>query len=319
MSANRRIVHSRPRRFLRYPGGGLPAGRQMQGLVLLCVTALFFGSAPTFARLAFDGGTDAVSLQVFRFAITGTATFAAAALTRHLPRLARGQLVRLCLLALCTALSSYCYMTAVRYIPVAVASLTFFTFPLIVAPLSHFLRLDLLTMRKGVASVVAFAGLCLVLGVDLDLDWYGVALAFLAGVSVAASFVISRPLTQTLPALTITAFATGLPCLISIAAGLAADAIVFPPTLTGTLGVIANSLCFAIGLACLYAALARLGPLRTAVLINIEPLVSIAAAFVVLGQAISPVQMAGALIVVCGICLMQSGRPARPRLDAPPA
>ncbi len=289
----------------------------LAGYFFVAVTALFFGSAPTFAKLAFDAGTDPLSLQVFRFAITASLTLAAIGLAQHRPRIHRGQIVRLCLLAACTALSSYCYMTAVRYIPVAVASLTFFTFPLVVGPLAHVLKLDELTRRKSLAIVVGFAGLCMVLGANIGLDPYGIALAFVAGLSVAVSFVVSRPLTQTLPPLTITGFATGVPCLIYLAVGLADDAVHFPESLCGALGVIGNSLCFAVGLACLYASIARLGALRTAVLINLEPLVSVAAAFILLGQSITPLQMVGALVVVGGIVLMQSDRANRTRSSAP--
>lgn len=289
--------------------------RELAGFAFLGTMALVFGSAPTFAKLAFDGGIDAISLQVFRFTITFSSILAAMLVARHFPRINRRHLPRLCLLAVATAVSSFCYMTAVDYVSVAVASLTFFTFPLIVGPLSHVLGLDRLTRRKTLSIVVAFAGLCLVLGGDLNLDWRGVSLAFAAGATVAASFVVARPLTSDLPALTITAFATGLPCALYLGFALANAELVFPGTLKGTIGVFGNALCYAVGLGCLYASIARLGALRTAVLINIEPLVSVAAAFLVLGQAIGPLQMAGAAIVVAGILLMTCDRPARISAD----
>jgi drug/metabolite transporter (DMT)-like permease len=282
--------------------------RELAGFALLGITALVFGMAPTFAKLAFDGGIDPISLQVFRFTITFGSIFLTMLAVRHLPRITRRHVPRLCILAMSTAISSYCYMTAVRYGSVAVASLTFFTFPLLVGPLSHMLGLELLTRRKALAIIIAFAGLCLVLGGDLNLDWRGVALAFIAGVMVGGSFIVSRPLTRDLPALTIAGFATGLPCLIYLAVGLAGTELIFPETLKGTIGVVGNALCYAIGLACLYGSIARLGALRTAVMMNVEPLISVAAAFFVLGQSIGPLQMAGALIVVLGILVMNSDR-----------
>ncbi|MDA0340146.1 MAG: DMT family transporter [Proteobacteria bacterium] len=276
----------------------------MTGFILLGVTALFFGAAPTFAKLAFDGGIDALSLQVFRFAITFAAVLLMVLVNRHLPRIKRRQLPRLLLLAICTAVSSFCYMTAVRHVSVAVASLTFFTFPLVVGLLSHFLGTDRLGWRKSLAIVVAFTGLCLVLGGDLELNWRGVSLAFIAGSTVAASFVLSRPLTRELPSLTITAFATGVPCILYLIVGMTTAALTFPDTTAGMIGVLGNALCYAIGLVCLYGSIARLGALRTAILINAEPLVSVAAAFLILGQTIGLLQMAGALIVILGIFLI---------------
>ncbi|MDE0809653.1 MAG: DMT family transporter [Alphaproteobacteria bacterium] len=284
-----------------------PAG-DLVGYLLLAITALFFGSAPTFAKLAFDGGTDAVSLQVFRFGITFATVVLMALVLRHFPRVKGRHLPRLLMLTLCTAISSYCYMTAVQHVSVAVASLTFFTFPLIVGPLSHILGFDRLTPRKLLAICVAFSGLCLVLGGDLELNWLGVSLAFGASISVAVSFVVSRPLTQELPSLTITAFATGIPCALYLAYAVIASDLAIPTTTGGAVGVLGNALCYAIGLVCLYGSIARLGALRTAILINAEPLISVGAAFLVLGQGIVPLQMTGSAIVIFGIFLITSDR-----------
>jgi drug/metabolite transporter (DMT)-like permease len=295
------------------PPASKPEG-DFVGYLLLGVTALFFGTAPTFAKLAFDGGIDALSLQVFRFTITfGTVLVMALALS-HLPKIQRRHLPRLLALALCTAVSSFCYMTAVTYVSVAVASLTFFIFPLIVGPLSHFLGLDRVGRRKALAIIVAFTGLCLVLGGDLDLDWRGVALAFVAGSTVAASFVVSRPLTRELPSLTISAFATGVPCVVYLITGAAVSDLTLPDTTTGTIGVFGNALCYGVGMVCLYGSIARLGAVRTAILINAEPLISVGAAFLILGQAIAPLQMAGGAIVILGIFLVTTDR-ATPTVD----
>ena len=300
------------------PGAPKPAG-DLVGYIFLGVTALFFGAAPTFAKLAFDGGIDALSLQVFRFTITFSVVLLMVLALRHSPRIKRRHWPRLLMLALCTAVSSFCYMTAVRHVSVAVASLTFFTFPLIVGPLSHLLGLDRLSWRKLLAILVAFSGLCMVLGGDLDLDWTGVTLAFIAGSTVAASFVVSRPLTLELPSLTITAFATGIPCALYIVFGTVTSGLIVPDTTSGAIGVLGNALCYAVGLVCLYGAIARLGALRTAILINAEPLISVGAAFVILGQAIGPLQMAGAAIVVFGIFLVTTDRETPPPTSATPA
>ena len=72
--------------------------------------------------------------------------------------------------------------------------------------------------------------------------------------------------------------------------------------------MVANSLCHAIGLTCCYAAIARLGPTRTAVMMNVEPLISVLAAYLILGQAITIVQSLGIIGVVSGIVLMSYTR-----------
>jgi len=292
------------------PPAGAPEPKRredLMGFVFLGITALFFGAAPTFARLAFDGGIDALSLQVFRFAIAFVCVTATMALIREMPRIDRGLLLRLLLLAFCTGFASFCYMTSVRYVSVAVASLTFFTFPLLVGPLSHIFGLERLTPRFVIATVVAFAGLCLVLGGDIALDWIGVIMAFSAGVAVAFSFIVSRPLVQQVPPMTMSAFSTGISGLAFFAWGLAATGPTLPDTSAGYIGLVGNSVCYAIGLCSLYAAIHRLGAVRSAILINAEPLVSVAAALLILGQAIAPLQIAGTVVVVAAIVMVQRG------------
>jgi drug/metabolite transporter (DMT)-like permease len=122
--------------------------------------------------------------------------------------------------------------------------------------------------------------------------------------TVAPSFVLSRPLARDLPSLTITAFGTAVPRIRHLIVGLTKVTVTFPDTTAGTTRVIGNALCYAIRLVCLYGSIVRLGALRTAILINAQPLVSVAAAFLVLGQTIGLLQMAGALIVVPGIFLL---------------
>src|SRR3546814_1005857 len=117
---------------------------------------------------------------------------------RHLPLLAA--LVGL------SGGASYGYMTSVRYIPVPVASLVFFTFPLMVAPLAHLLGDERLTAGRLLAMAVGFAGIVLVLEGGIGhADPRGLAMAFGAGTCVAFSFQVSRRLTVEIPAILLTA------------------------------------------------------------------------------------------------------------------
>ena len=286
-------------------GGQPDTAQELAGFAFIGTTALFFGAAPTFAKLAFDGGIDALSLQVFRFAIAFVAVIGTMAILREAPKIRRDQVARLALLACCTGFASFCYMTSVRYVPVAVATLTFFTFPLIVGPLSHLTGSDQLTVRNLAATAVAFAGLCMVLGGDVELDWLGVFLAFIAGLAVALSFIVARPLVEQLPAMTVSAISTGLSGVFFLVWGLFTADLEPPDTIVGTIGLIGNSLCYAVGLCCLYAGIRRIGALRSAILVNAEPLVSVLAAYLVLGQTIGPLQIAGTLVVIFGIMMVR--------------
>ena len=280
----------------------------VSGFLFMAVSATAFGSAPTFAKLAFDNSITPSSLQSYRFFITFIVIFFVTIIAKQISKPTHAHFPRLFILAISTGFSSLCYMTSVKYVPVAVASLTFFTFPLVVALISHLMKIDKLTQIKVLAMIIAFCGLCLLLGTTYDLQWVGISMAFAAGLFVASSFVVSKPLTEDLSPLTMAVFATGLPCLAYAISSILSGDLTYPQNFPGGIGLVANSICHAIGLTCCYAAIARLGPTRTAVMMNVEPLISVLAAYLILGQAITIVQSLGIIGVVSGIVLMSYTR-----------
>ena len=280
----------------------------VSGFLFMAVSATAFGSAPTFAKLAFDNSITPSSLQSYRFFITFIVIFFVTIIAKQISKPTHAHFPRLFILAISTGFSSLCYMTSVKYVPVAVASLTFFTFPLVVALISHLMKIDKLTQIKVLAMIIAFCGLCLLLGTTYDLQWVGISMAFAAGLFVASSFIVSKPLTEDLSPLTMAVFATGLPCFTYAISSILSGDLTHPQNFPGGIGLVANSICHAIGLTCCYAAIARLGPTRTAVMMNVEPLISVLAAYLILGQAITFVQSLGIIGVVSGIVLMSYTR-----------
>lgn len=291
-----------------------PTGDGMwPGLGFVVVTALFFGSGPTLARLAFDGGTGVLTLQIARFLVAAVALWGWLVLSGRVRPIPRHRVPLVVAMVLLSTGASFGYMTSVRSIPVAVASLTFFTFPLMVGPLAHLIGDERLNPRRVAALAVGFSGLALVLGGGMaDADPVGLGLAFGGGTCVAISFQVSRRLTIDIPPTQLTAtvaVGSGLIC----AAALALNGeIQLPGTTRGWIGILGNAASYAVGLTCLFASIRHLGAVRTAIAINLEPVVSVTLATLVLGQILSPTQMLGAAVVLGGIALAQSARRPRP-------
>ena len=292
-------------------GGNLLYGAATFLFVVLA--AGFFGSAPTFARIAFDEGMNSVGLQVFRFGITFCAVALVAVLfVRPNWRLTNRQISRLAAIALSTGIISFCYMTSVRHIQVGLASLIFFCFPIIVGVLTHFVGEERLTRRRSVAILIGFSGLVLVLGGNIGRpDPLGVALAFAAGCGVGFNFLMTPPLVRVLSPLVMTMSVTGLPFLFYSVLASVLEPTIAPSTPLAWVGVVGNGICYASGLGFMYATIRRLGAVRTAVFLNAEPLVSVLVAFLVLGEVLAPPQFAGAAVVLAGVVLMQWDRLAK--------
>jgi drug/metabolite transporter (DMT)-like permease len=296
------------------PGDGGERRRLIAGFAILLVCTSFFGAGPTMAALAFQGGADALTLQLCRFSFAFVAVATLSLALGWSPRVSRPQFLKLCGLAVCTSVSSFGYMTAVRYVPVPLATLSFFTFPIFVTLLLHVIGAERLTAARLTAVGVAFGGLILVFVGRIDsFDPVGVALGLGAGATVAVSFMITRSLAGQIRAPTMVLYSTGMPVLAYLVIVLAAGGPQFPVTAEGWIGTLGNGLSYVTGLACLYAAVARLGAFVTATAGNVEPLISIAIAWTVLGQSLSAPQIAGAAIVIGGILLIQRDRRAAVR------
>jgi len=104
----------------------------------------------------------------------------------------------------------------------------------------------------------------------------------------------------------LTAVVAGASALVCGALLLFHGAIDLPVTTRGWVGVAGNAVAYTVGLSCLFAAIQRLGAVTTAVAGNLEPVVSVALAAVVLGEALSGIQLVGGVVVLAGIALAQS-------------
>ena len=90
-----------------------------------------------------------------------------------------------------------------------------------------------------------------------------------------------------------------------LAVALARDAIVLPTAPGGWAGMIGVAVLQASSIPLFYVAIAHIGPARSAMLTNLQPVVSIVAAFLLFGEVLSGLQFAGAGLVLGGIFLMQ--------------
>ena len=80
----------------------------------------------------------------------------------------------------------------------------------------------------------------------------------------------------------------------------------------GWIGLGGATLCYVLGFVLLFAAMKLLPPSQTAVMMNIEPIVSITAATLLLGEVTRPVQWIGILIMLAALCF-SALRGARPK------
>ena len=283
------------------------------GLILAAVASSSFGIVITLTRVAYNGGVSPGAAMEIRY-LVAIAVMSAILLARgrslRPPRALYGPLFRV---ALTNIGVTFGYMTSILFIPVSLATVVFYTYPLMViaiAPMVHGQRLG---WRHFGAFGLAFAGLALALGPSIEaLDWRGVALALFAAVSAATVFMISPKVVHSYHALGVTLYsnligACIIPLFLPILGGL-----VLPETSSGWLGLSGLCVLYVGAILSMFAALHAAGAVPTSLIFNLEPVVAIVAAAILLGERLMPVQMGGVALVIGALMLASLTRRISP-------
>src|SRR5262245_14863609 len=156
------------------------------GVGLAAFSAATFGFGTTFARLAYEGGSDPLTVVVFRTTAFVVIVGLALALLGRLTPLSRRGLLGTLWMAVTLSMVSLGYQSSVAFIPVSLAALLFYGYPLLVGVIAILARRDQMTPGKAAALVAAFLGLALALSPGFGvLDWRGITLALVAAIGMA--------------------------------------------------------------------------------------------------------------------------------------
>ncbi len=281
----------------------------MKGYAAAVGCSIGLGLAVAVARFAFEGGTNGVSVAVLRaWLLVGFVGLYCLMSGREL-RLPWRQW-RYCLwLGLLMSMMFYGNIAAVQFIPIGLAALLFFAYPTIVAVGNALVERRLPNGLRMMALLTAFAGLALMLGVSIaNAHPIGILLSLSAGLATAINVIGSARLLLRGDRWVMFWHMAFIAALTLLAIGLVRDALVLPLTpggwggWGGMLGVaVLQAGCIPL----FYVALRAVGPEKISIFNNLQPVVSILAAYLIFAELLSPAQFAGAGLVLGGIALMQ--------------
>ncbi len=276
------------------------------GISLVLLSTAAIAIVPTAAKLAFDGGSNTLTVVTVRGAIA-VAMMSVLVLVSGKGFRAGGQVLKWCLVSgLFYTLMSYGFIGSVAYIPVSLAVLICFTHPIFVALIASWQGKERLTLRKLSLALAVFLGLAIVLGPDLsELDPYGVGLAALAAVSVCGMILFNARAQESASSALVNLYMTSVTVVIFTAATTSMGAWSLPTVPQGWLGLIGAGVGLAVGLLAFFAAFRYIGPVRATMISNIEPLLAILFAVAVLGESLAAWQWAGAFLVIFALILFE--------------
>ena len=276
---------------------GAPASRLTAslGVGLAAFSAATFGFGTTFALLAYQGGSNPITVVLLRTAAFVVVVGLVLMSLGRLGRLSRRAVIGTLWMAATLAMVSLGYQGSVAFIPVSLAALIFYSFPLLVGLFAVIAGRDRMTAGKAAALLAAFLGLALALGPEFGaLDWRGIALALLAAIGMSLTMTFGGEATRNEDALLMSVY-TNVWMLIALAVfAMAAGSFALPITRLGVIGAVGLCTTYVVAYVCWYLALSLVRPVRLAALFNIEPLVTLFVAWLVLGEQLSAGQLTGA-------------------------
>jgi drug/metabolite transporter (DMT)-like permease len=293
------------------------APRPLFGGALIVIGAVAYGINIPAARVAGLGGVNGSNLAAQRSVLFVLALAALITLLGKSFRIEFGETRRIIWLGLASGALAVCYLSSLSFVPVAMAVTVFYTFPLLLILAAPFTGGGRITGWRMLAFAVAFAGILLAVGPSLDgLDWRGLALAFAGSVGAAAMFIVTATLKQ--DRITLLFWAQTIACLVLVPAALMTGAPSLETMSAVWPAVLLSALGFYIGFTCQFAAAPHLKPATIGLLFLIEPVVAILSAAVVLGETLTPVQVAGVALVITGLAIdiWKQGPPAPISPDA---
>jgi drug/metabolite transporter (DMT)-like permease len=291
--------------------GGNQERRRWSGVALALFSAAAFGFHNVIARMALDGGSDPETLLALRGPFAAAAIYLYCRLRGRRLRIDGGARYAALGLGLVLALQSFGLLAAFQRIPVSLAILVFYTFPIMVAIYAVAVARARPSALTLLAILLAFAGLVLALDVSADgFDWEGVAFGGLAAAGMTVTILAGGRLTRTAgPVATsfhsILVSAGIFVFLVAVRGGPA-----LPGDDAGWIAFAATPVIYLIAVMSFFLAIATISGPRVAIFLNVEPVIVIALAAALLGETLSPLQAAGAVLVVTAIFLAR--RPAKP-------
>lgn len=290
------------------PHGPATIIRGVRGALLCLTSAAAFGTLGIFGKLAADAGASVASTLFVRFGIAAAifAVIVRLSARRRLPR--RVVIAGLALGAGGYSLQSALYFAAIGRLDVSMVSLLLYTYPAFVTLAALALGRAAPSLRIGAALTVASAGLVLVLlaaGTGA-FDVAGALLAIGASITYTTYILVSERIVGSVDPFPLAALVLGGATASFAVTGLATGSLELGLAPAAWLWLVLMAIISTVvAVSCFFAGLRRVGASEAAILSTFEPPVTVALAFLVLGERLTPVQLAGGALVLAAVIVLQ--------------
>jgi drug/metabolite transporter (DMT)-like permease len=281
---------------------------QTRGTALCVLSACAFGAMAIFAKEAYATGATVVTLLSIRFLLAAALFWViVAGRGAQLPS-RRVILASLGLGAAGYAAQAGLFFGALTHIDASLTALLLYFYPMLVFLGAVALRREQVTGRRVGALALASVGAALVLmsGSLGALDGVGVAMALGAAVVYAAYILVADRLIGTIDAFLMAALVTTGAAASTLVAGVGSGSLDLHFAAAGWGWIAAMALgSTVLGVSAFFVGLREVGPATASIVSTAEPVVTVALATAIYGEALGAGQLAGGVLVLGAVVILQ--------------
>jgi len=286
----------------------------------LLLIAFMMGANHVAARTAFNHGLDVVTAVTVRSLITASVVALILWQQKVAFRVLPAQRKYLGLVGLLITVQSVCLYSAVARLPVALALLAFNTYPLTTALWARILYGHQPERAVLWAMPVLMAGLALALdvlgaasGLGAAQHWgqigAGVGFALAASTTFGLALVLTQHETVGVDGRLRTFITMATVGVLAAAVALTQGGFQWPQAQPGWWGLALLTMLYGTAFTIIFTVLPKLGVVGNSAIMNVEPVFALVLAWALLSQAIAPLQLLGAAVVVTTVMWLGLRKP----------
>jgi drug/metabolite transporter (DMT)-like permease len=282
------------------------AERKLAAMLPGIVSALSYSAADVLGKVVFNDGMDVLSFITTRGVLTVLFFwFWLRGAPPARPHTRRERIISIAL-GLMFSANIFALLLAIKLLPLSIAILTYFIYPLLTGLAGAATGIDRVGWRGVFAALAALVGLAMMLGARLgEVAPLGIAAAIAAAVLRVVSLLVTRASLRDTDSRLNTWYSLVPSALVFVLASAVTQTWNPPQSAVGWWAFVGMSITSTVSVLTIFVSIARIGPFRTALIMNLEPLVSTIGSVALLGEVLTPLQATGGGLMLIALCAFQ--------------
>lgn len=277
------------------------------GVSAALISALMFGISPAIAKLAYEGGSNGMTMTFTRSLMSLPFLFLIARQQKISLRLTKKDLLLVVLVSIFGSfLTTLMLYSSFSYISVGMASVLHYFFPIFVVLVSIVIFKEKTSWWKILALVLGFAGVLTFMGGAAESNLIGLLLAVGSAITYAAMLIsVERTALSKFHCVKLTFYTSLIASPVAFIVGLAGNKLNLQMTAEAWLySFVVSLMVGVIGFTLLNYAIVKIGASSTSVISMAEPLSGVLFGFLILGEKLTPLNWLGCILIMSGVAII---------------